>query len=265
MSGIRQVGILVREGLKSSFLSRRLPVLGGVFLLAVLVFTFVLLKIVERAPATAPGAWIVPGEGALAGFLRAAPVWSVSVFVASLFTLPWLVLILRHDIPAREMEAGTLRFLTWRTRRSRILFALYLSGAIEIALVVLAGYLLGWILAAAELPGKFASGRMLLFSLEAWARQLPFLGALTACSLFFSVLAGRPRRALLANILALVLLVVLLRWRGASPFSLFHPDYLSGLLAAGRSGLFLRSLGAYLAFNALFFGGAALLFARRDL
>jgi len=255
--------ILLGDRIKLSLSSRRALFLAAIFFLACLLTTKVLLRIQAEAGTVGFRLGLASVGEDVPVFLLQAPVFSLSVFFGTLFALPFLVLLLRHDIPAREMEEGTLRFLTWRVGRSGLVLSRYLAGVIEVGSVTLSGFLASWLWASVSSPGLCPVFPTLAYHLEAWLRQFPYLGALVACALFLSTLSGRSRRTLGFIILVGILFLVLLHQDELAYLSPFRVGYLTGLFSS--SGDFLKSLLIYLAFNLVFVGGAVLAMKRKDL
>ncbi|MFH1037577.1 MAG: ABC transporter permease subunit [PVC group bacterium] len=194
-------------------------------------------------------------------FLLTVPYFNTAVFILSIFCTPLLILLLRYDVPAREICDGTLRFLTFRVSRPVFLLARFLGGAIEFALITLAAHCAAIFWVKARIP-LFPAGESFRAGLSFWLRLQFFFSVFIALALLVSVTVRKPVHSLLLAVLAVLALFLLPIWTDyLSPFDI---KYIGGLFSGPAFPLY-RTLGAYLGFAALFFGAAALLFQRKNL
>lgn len=194
-------------------------------------------------------------------FLLAAPYFNTAIFVLSIFCTPGLILLLRYDVPVREIGDGTLRFLTFRVSRSGFLLARFLGGVLEFALITLAAHAAAIVWVKIQVP-LFPAGVSWRAGFFFWLRLQFFFSVFIALAILVSVTARRPILSLLLSVLAVLALFFLPLWTDyLSPFDI---KYISGLFS-GPGFPFYRTLGAYLGFAALFFGVGVLIFRRKNL
>jgi len=273
--------ILFCDHFVGGFRSRRSLVLAGTYLLGFLLVSSVVIKLHRVAGIPVGEALDLSERGApIAGFLRSlaadegssgvvefvlsTPAINLSLAVISLALLPLLIVVFRHDIPSREMEAGTLRFLVWRVKRFPLLLSRFLGGVAEIAVVTLGSFLLVLVYALIEIPG-IPVFKVLASASVLWVRLLPYTAAAVALALFFSVLAARSRRALLYCCLGFFLLLFGTVFEAGAYLSPFSGRNLARLFASAGSWPMWRSVLFYCGFAAAVYAAAQARFSRKDL
>ena len=207
------------------------------------------------------------GDEALAlDWLLQMPPFLLFFYKFNLFFLPALVVLMGFDQVSGELAARSLRYLAPRAHRSSILLGKVLAELI--LLVALTGLMgLGAVLFTRSAPeaswGVTLLG-MLRFEVLTIFVMLAYLGLVA----LFSTLTRTPLYALVFAFCALILLWLVgalgstqslsfLRW--------FAPATYEPSLLSAQALLVVRSVAAYLAFTALFLGGALFRLNRADL
>ncbi|MDP8237320.1 MAG: ABC transporter permease subunit [Candidatus Erginobacter occultus] len=275
---MRKLLILIGDGLAGSFRSRRAILFLFLYLGIFFVFCYGFIRVEARIVGELEGQGVnEPARTAVAGmaervlrdrdetgivdFLLTMPFFNTALFVLSIFATPGLILLLRYDIPAREIEDGTPRFFTFRVSRSVFLSARFLGGIAEFALITLVAHCaaIGW--AAAVITG-FPAGESFRAGLQFWLRLQLFFAVFIALSLLVSTAVRKPFLSLLLAAAAVLVLLIIPAWTDyLSPFDI---NYVGGLFAPSSLPLY-RSLGACAGFSLLFFSGAVLIFRRKNL
>ncbi len=207
------------------------------------------------------------GEGAAdQAWLFQMPPFLLFFYKFNLFFLPAFAVLMGFDQLSGELQTRSLRYLATRAHRSSILLGKVLAQfAILALLVVLMS--LGAILFTRAAP-EASWGTTLLGTLRFCALTLLVMSTYLSLTALFSTLTRTPLYALIFALCALVFLWILgaianfdslnfLRW--------LTPATYEPALISTKPGELLPSVAAYLAFTALFLGGALARLRCRDL
>lgn len=207
------------------------------------------------------------GEGAASQeWLFQMPPFLLFFYKFNLFFLPALAVLMGFDQIAGELQARSLRYVATRAHRSSILFGKVLAQFVILALLV--GLMsIGAILFTRAAP-EASWSVTLLGTLRFGALSLIVMSAYLGLTALFSSLTRTPLYALVFALCALIFLWLLgalsnldalafLRW-------ITPATYEPALLSAQPRAI-LSSVAAYLAFTALFLGGALARLRRCDL
>ncbi len=215
--------------------------------------------------------FLAQNDTAMAEALAQVPLVVLVVFKLTLFFLPAYVALMGFDQISGEVGPRSIRYLTVRARRSSLLLGKFLTQASLLLGLVLIIDLAIFIYAKATNP-DFTLGAMGLGLLKYWLAAIVFSLAYLALTTFCSAIFRGPAVSLVFNFILLLtfwLMDTVGRYfEGQNPLeyvrfltpsyysaNLLHPD----VAKFGISGL------AYVAFAALFLGGAYAVLRARDL
>ena len=275
---MRKLGILILDGLLSSFRSKKAILFLALYLGTFFIFCYGFIKIEEKIvhelekqginetsrkvlSSTVKKLLREKNDELVVDFLLTVPYFNTALFILSIFCTPLLILLLRYDVPAREIYDGTLRFLTFRVSRGTFILARFLGGVIEFALITLAAQCAAILWVKAKIP-LFPAGESFKVGFVFWVRLQFFFAVFIAFALLVSVIVKKPFLALLVAVLGLLALFIIPIWIDyVSPFDI---EYIGGLFYSPSPRLY-RTLGAYLGFAVLFLGIGAAVFQRKNL
>ncbi len=205
-------------------------------------------------------------DPALASYLAGIPLVILFFFWANRTFLPWLAALIGFDALGRDIESGTVRYLTLRTRRSSLVLGRFFANAILLGLLTAATHLLIFgfgILWIDEFPGMSAAGQLFRF----WLLVLPVGTAWLAFMLLVSALV-RPYPALLVGIVALLGTVMAgwltNFWGAIEPLRWMLPRVYGGYLLSPNVQEQLIGVGVFTLATVVFVIAALLTLERRD-
>jgi ABC-type transport system involved in multi-copper enzyme maturation permease subunit len=159
-------------------------------------------------------------------FLLDIPFLNLALFGVTIFGTPLLILILKYDLVAQENYEGTMRFLLFRTSRTKIILAKFISSIIEIAVLTFIALVVALIWANFKLE-SFDFAQSLRVGVRFWAIAQVFLSAFVAFALLISVIFKKPFVALTMCFIGMLILILLPIWTNSvSPLDIY---YLRGL------------------------------------
>jgi ABC-2 type transport system permease protein len=201
-----------------------------------------------------------------AAFLGAIPLLVLFFFWANRTFLPWLAALIGFDSVGREIEAGTVRYYTLRTRRSSLVLGRYLSNAALIVLLTALTHLLIFGFGAVFIEG-FARMSAAGHLTRLWLLVVPVALAWLAFMLCLSTLL-RPYQALLVGVAA-ILGTAMAGWitrfsETLAPLRWVLPGEYGGLLLSHRMSDQLVGAGVFLGVAMVFVSLAVATLERRD-
>lgn len=204
---------------------------------------------------------LVGGDVDTARHLLGLPLVILGFFWMSLSFLPYLIVLVSHDLVNVEVRNRSARFVLLRSSRSALLVGKMVShGLLFLGVTVLSNLVL-FVYAWASLP-HFQPGEAALLLLRIWALTLPYGFCWLAFTALVSSLIDNGGIAL---VVAGISLIVLSMLSLNDTVGFLSPSHYKLGLWSPRLGPSLASAGAYLGFGAAFLAGAWARLTWRDL
>ena len=197
----------------------------------------------------------------LVNFLLSVSFFNIALFCVTIFGTPLLILILKYDVVTQEFYDKTLRFLTPRVARWKIILAKFFSGFLEISVFTFLAFLVGIFLANVNLS-DFDLTKSFRAGIWFWGVSQAFLMVFLSFAIFISTVVKKPFFALLFSIIGNLFFLIIPSWINfLSPFDM---KFIVGLFHDFSAELW-YSILVYLVFSVVFLSGAIFIFNRKNL
>ncbi len=204
---------------------------------------------------------LVGGDLETARHLLGLPLVILGFFWMSLTFLPFLIVLVSHDIVNVEVRNRSARFVLLRTSRAALLIGKMMShGLLFLGVTVLSNAVLfGYAWARLD---HFAPGPAALLLLKIWALTVPFGFCWLAFTALVSSIIDNGGVAMVVGGIALIMLSMLSMH---DTIGFLSPSHYKLALWSPRWSTSLVGAGAYLGFGAVFLAGAWARMTWRDM
>jgi ABC-type transport system involved in multi-copper enzyme maturation permease subunit len=204
---------------------------------------------------------LVGGDLETARHLLGLPLVILGFFWMSLTFLPYLIVLVSHDIVNVEVRNRSARFVLLRASRTALLVGKMMShGLLFLGVTVLSNVIL-FVYAWVSLP-HFQPGSAALLLLRIWALTMPFGFCWLAFTALLSSVIDNGGVAMVVGGIAVIVLSMLSMH---DTIGFLSPSHYKLALWSPKWTTSLGGAAAYLAFGAVFLGGAWARMTWRDL